>query len=51
MPLYKVFDSHIYHDGKPYGPGDTIELTEEEAGMLRVLPLPEGGQGKKGGKK
>jgi hypothetical protein len=51
MPLYKVLNTHIHHDGTLYGPGDTIELTGEQATQLSVLLLPENEQGKKGGKK
>jgi hypothetical protein len=50
MPLYKVSDTHIHHDGKHYAPGDTINLTEDEAAKLHVELLPESDQGKKGKK-
>ncbi|HEY3276396.1 MAG TPA: hypothetical protein VGJ94_07225 [Syntrophorhabdaceae bacterium] len=48
MPLYRVTDSHIHHDGVLYGPGDTIELAEEQAAGLSVGLLPEGQQGSPG---
>jgi hypothetical protein len=44
VPVYRVLHSHIHHDGEVYAPGDTIELTGEQAGMVSVEPLPEGRQ-------
>ena len=45
MPKYTVRDTHIIHDGVTYGPGDQIELTEEQAAGKTVIlttppPLP-----------
>jgi hypothetical protein len=51
MPLYKVLNTHIHHDGTLYAPGDTIELAQAQATGLHVELLPENEQGKKGGKK
>ncbi len=42
MPAYRVLDAHIYHDGAMYGPGDMVELTEEQAEKLRVAKVAEG---------
>ncbi|MDH4101732.1 MAG: hypothetical protein OEV28_14300 [Nitrospirota bacterium] len=44
---YIVKDTHIQHgttekDIKLYGPGDEIELTEEQAGKLGVSVVPKG---------
>jgi hypothetical protein len=52
MPIYRVLDTRIHHDGKPYDPGDTIDLTGEQAAKLRVELRVEGGSsaGKKGKK-
>ena len=44
MPRYRVLDTHIYHDGEQYAPGDTISLTEEQALLVAVEPLPEAEQ-------
>lgn len=41
MPQYIVADTHIHHDGKPYAPGEVIELTKDQAAALSVLPAPE----------
>jgi hypothetical protein len=45
MPFYKALDhASILHDGKPYSPGDVIELTEDQAEPLPVTLLPENEQ-------
>ncbi|MEE8574043.1 MAG: hypothetical protein V3T30_01415, partial [Thermodesulfobacteriota bacterium] len=36
MPTYTVKDTTIIHDGKTYGPGEDIELTEKQAKRLSV---------------
>ena len=36
MPIYKVLHSHILHDGVLYGPGEVIELKENQAEGLRA---------------
>lgn len=46
MPRYKVIDCEKIHDGKRYGIGDEMEVSEEIATQLRLEPVaPE--QGKK----
>jgi hypothetical protein len=40
MPIYKVLDGHILHDGKLYAPGDTIDLSGDQAEKLNVSALP-----------
>jgi hypothetical protein len=52
MPIYRVLDTRIHHDGKPYDPGDTIDLTGEQAAGLHVELIAEGetSAGKKGKK-
>lgn len=42
--LCRVGDTHIDHDGKRYAPGDIIDVTEEQAAVLRVTPLSEAEQ-------
>ena len=39
MPKYIVLDTHIKKDRKMYGPGQEIELTEEEAIGKRLSPV------------
>ena len=40
MPIYKVTDCHLKHDGTHYAPGDAIELEEGKAFGLHVEPAP-----------
>jgi hypothetical protein len=42
MPKYTVKDGgKLRHDGKTYGPGDTVELTEDQAkDVQHVLVAP-----------
>lgn len=40
MPRYKVIDCEKIHDGKHYGIGDEMEVSEEVAAMLRLEPAP-----------
>jgi hypothetical protein len=54
MPKYKVKDTHIRHgagkEAKVYGPGEEMELTEEQAAKLSVEPATEGSAKKDGEK-
>jgi hypothetical protein len=36
MPTYNVL-SHLLHDGAAYNPGDTVEMTDEQASPLRSV--------------
>ncbi len=56
MPKYRVKDTHIRHgagkEAKVYGPGDEMDLTEEQAAKLSVEPVSQAGdKDKEEGKK